>query len=327
MGSKASNLVRVRGALWEWIVDDDATRYICIHYALNNDATWMEDAYWGASEWHRQKARHGDEPSAMLALAGDPDLRWARLLGKSFYGGTLPLVPLYMWPVAAVGLAAALADSRARSLVGLLVALGAAHFVQAIFVYTIARFELTLVVPIAVLAAAGACAPGRLVQRFWPRLRALAVFTYIVPAAAFLAVMCRSGVFANVDGSVPQADRPQFTARERDMSIAALLREEVPEGAALMCHEPWTAVWAGAEWRVCPAATPDKILKYARLHGIDYALLAPWQILPPDPGTTLFPYVVGQFESGSWLMCFREETSGGADAGGAAGPGATDDGG
>ncbi|MHC4712731.1 MAG: ArnT family glycosyltransferase [Planctomycetota bacterium] len=322
MGSKVSNLVRTRPALWGWIEDDEAIRYICIHYSLNDEDTQMEDPYWGASDWHRRNRSDGSGIAASLALLGDPDVRWLEVLGRSFYEGAVPLVPVYAWPFLLAGLVRAFIRRKERWLPAIFAALLAAHAAQAVFVYTIARFELTLVVPIALFAASGACTLGRLISLFAKRAKArratFAAALYTTPATVLLVLMFHTIIVSNLSGSVRQPGGSPFSARERDQSLAAALREEIPEGATLMCHEPWTAVWAGADWRVSPAATRERVVKYAHNRGIEYALLAEWQIVQTGPGTALYPYLVGKIGSAHYLYSFvkppaEEEIEGGTD--------------
>ncbi len=310
MGSKVSNLVRTRPALWEWIEGDKAIRYICIHYSLNNEATQMEDPYWGASDWHRHNSSDGSGIAASLALLGDPDPRWLKVLGRSFYRGAVPLVPIYAWPFLVAGLVRAFIRRKERWLPAILFALLAAHAAQAVFVYTIARFELTLVVPIALFTASGACTLGRLLSLLAKGTKGrqvrFAAVLYAAPAAVLLILMFYTAVISNLRGSVRQVGGSPFSARERDRGLAAALREEIPEGATLMCHEPWIAVWAGADWRVSPAATRERVVEYAHNRGIEYALLAEWQIVQTGPGNALYPYLVGKIGNAHYLYCFKK---------------------
>ncbi|MHC4712732.1 MAG: ArnT family glycosyltransferase [Planctomycetota bacterium] len=311
MGAKLSNLAHTRPALRQWISNDNAEDYVAIHYRLNDEATQMADPYWGISDRHRRTARDSGGIRACLALASSPDFTWVKAFVRSFFGGTLSLVPLYVWPFVLWGFIRALLAPGQRGLAGLLAALAAAHIAQAVFVYTIGRFQLTLLVPLALLAASGAWDSGRLISRGVSALTGKGsgcpALLRPVPAMIFAAMMCYTGVRANISGGADRPVKGAVSSTGYDRHLADRLRDLLPSGATLMCNKPWIAVWAGLDWRVSPSDTPERILKYALNRRIEYALLGRWQIGGPEAGTALHPYLIDTLDGGDFVFRFTGE--------------------
>jgi hypothetical protein len=239
-------------------------------------------------------------------------MRWLDVFWQNLATDRVPLVPRFMWALIAIGIAVGKWDAgRVRWL--LLVAFaGAVLIAQAVVIYSLARFHLSLVVLLAVPAALGLDALARGAQAVAGLLkqRVAAALAWLVPPAIVVVVMAVSGVSANIDGSRWYKVRGAFSSNGRDLALSQTLKSELPAGASFMSNAPWIAVYAGLDWRAAPSAPPAALTVYAKANDIDFALLGDWQLGPGPEREVLAPYLVRQVEKGTrraYLYDFRRK--------------------
>jgi len=298
LGPKLSNKVRIREALWNWFHDERDADFLAIHYRLNDDATWMEEPYWGVSDWHRERIAESSALSSGLDAVTGPDWRWAKAFAGFFYKEPFPLLTsLAMLLIAAGLLFPPWNGARVRWWVFL-----AFNFLVMLFlavsVGALPRNELPLVALLCVSIGKGldfsAALPKRLAEEAAGRLKIL-----LIPAACvLLALMALRGVRENVKYTQRTASVGGITEQKRERELARQLSKVVPAGRPLMCSNPWIAVWAGLDWRVAPRASTDTRFVYARNRGVDYVLLAGWQVHWETDEASAPPHTTTQLDVG-----------------------------
>lgn len=314
-GSKLANFTHTRPALWKWVFEGDAGDYVKFHYRLNDDATWMADAYWGVGAWHL--AREGESSlSAGLELVSDPQWQWLPVFGVAMFEGKAPIVPESLYAFVAAGILLMLSKGGGRSFALLFAVFLAIHAVMGVTLYVLPRLLLVLVPFLAVFAAAGLdFAAGhfaRLAGNLGHPLRErAAAFLYALPVAAAVLLMCRGGILANIDGNRGGVVFGAVSSSNYDRAVADELARRLPADSTLMCNKPWIAVWADMRWRVSPAEPPERIATYAGARGIDYAILGRWQVGLMQPGTPLYPYLAGEIPREGAEMLFDFRAAGG----------------
>lgn len=301
LGSKLQDKARIRESFWRWIQEDDNIGFMQIHYALNDDGTWMEEPYWGISDWHGREMREGEADARTMAVIRDLDRRWLPYFAGMFFGGEYPLVPAYAWALLAAGLLIPSWSVVRLRWWGFAAANAAPFAVMAVTVSCIPRYVMPLMPLFAVGAARGLCgleavargalgalAPGRdKLVRALPLAVALAVLGY----------MLYHGVEMNLAGSRVSPKKTALVNQTPERRLAEYLRGTLPEGAGFMCMRPWLAARAGLDWRVVPLADVRDIIAYGQSRGIRFALLEPWQIRD-DEREVLAPHVVEELDYG-----------------------------
>jgi len=307
LGAKLANNARIRDTLYSWVVENDSGPFLKRHYALNDDATWMADPYWGVSPLHRETA-DGGMISGGLRLVVTPDWRWAPRLAAAFFAGPVAILPWYGWALVALGLFFGPWNARRFAWWGLVGAAFAAMFLLAVSLYVLPRHELPLAALLAVSLGKGLDGAGRLSERAvawlapdWDLLRRI---VSAAPAVVVLGFLLDAGVKLNIAGNLYAGGDVSRREQSRDRAVAERLSAVLPESAALMVHAPWTAVWAGAQWRVLPDAAGDRLAHYAKARGTDYALLAPWHRALNEDFDALRPYLAEHIDIGGGYYLF-----------------------
>jgi hypothetical protein len=307
-GAKLENLVRVRQEFYPWIIEARPNAYGPVHSALDETNTRFRDDYWGV----RDRGRPFNAFAAAWAMLKTPDMRWLDVFWQNLATDRVPLVPRFVWALIAIGIVVGRWDGgRAKWL--LLIAFAAAVLiVQAVVIYSLARFHLSLVVLVAVPAALGLDAVARGAEALAGLLkqRAAAGLAWLVPPAIVVVVMAVSGTSANIDGSRWYKVRGAFSSNARDLALSQTLKPELPAGASFMSNAPWIAVYAGLDWRAAPTASPAALAVYVKANDIDFALLGDWQLGLGPEREVLAPYLVRQVEKGArraYLYDFRRE--------------------
>lgn len=307
LGAKLVNNARIRDTLHSWVVENDSGPFMRRHYALNDDADWMADSYWGVSPRHRETA-DGGMISGGLQLVLTPDWRWAPRFAAAFFTGPVAILPWYGWAVVALGLFFGPWNARRLAWWGLVGAVFAAMFLLAVSLYVLPRHELPLGALLAVSLGKGLEGAGRLSERAvaWlaPGGEAFRRIACAAPAVVVLCFFVEAGVSLNVAGNLYAGGDVSRREQSRDRAAAESLRAMLPGSPTLMVHSPWTAIWAGAEWRVLPNGAGDRLVHYAKARGMDYALLAPWHRALNDNFDALRPYLAEHIDIGGGYYLF-----------------------
>ncbi len=311
-GEKLPNFVHIRPTLWQWMETGNARPYVTAHYALNDDATAMREAYWGITDWHRSADLSDGGASSALSLVAHPDWRWLSVFRRSLGGGFVPLVPWYAWLIVIAGALAPPWDRRKASWWALTGAVLAALLLQAVAVYTIARFQLPLVALLVVPFAAGLDLARRGVEAVVTRLAREARLSQRLAGASgwmlVVAVICwmaHAGLAADRRGNEMRVVGGAVSSSDADAKASRMLAAELPPGASVMTNKPWIPAEAGCAWRVSPQDTPGRIVAYAQARGIQYGLLGSWQIGQPTPDNAAYPYYVRKMVAdGETFMLF-----------------------
>ena len=294
MGSKFSNLTRTLPTFYDWTQKGISLPYVKIHYALNADATQLEDDYWGVSDWHKRHRSAAGGIKAALGLVRHSDFRWLPVLWRNFTVGPLPLIPRYVWLVLLLGAflpPIGFKWSRGMLLYATMVVI---LVVQAVMIYAIARFQLPILPLLAILAARGmdalcrgaASVTGALTHRLAP-----ASAGYAAVAAGVMGLMVWDGAVCNYKLPRMIHTHGMTSSNQYDAELSRVLATALPSGSSVMCNNPWIALDAGLEWRVSPFAAPELLVNYAISRKIDFAVLAVWQMPKVESRMALYPYL------------------------------------
>jgi len=302
LGSKLEDKARIRESFWDWMIEDDNVGFMRLHYALNEEGTWMEEPYWGVSEWHRERMKKGAADARTMEVILDLDRRWLAYCSGLFFGGKYPLVPWYGWALIVGGL---LAGPWGRVRLRWWI-FAAANFVpyavMAVTVSCIARYMM----PLMPLFAAGvgkglsgleALCRGAL-SRMCPGRDVLVRTAALAAALALPGYMLYHGVQMNLEGSRRSPKKTALVNQTPERRLAEYLRDRLPRGSELMCNRPWIAADAGLDWRVAPWADMADVLAYARHRDIRFILLEGWQMRGERARQTAAPYVVEELHYG-----------------------------
>ncbi len=309
LGPKLANKTKIREAFWLWTASGDNLPFLDIHYKLNADADWMEEPYWGVSEWHRQKMAASSALAGGAGAVAHPEGRWVAPFVGFFWRGRMALIPWYAWVFIVAGLLSPPWTAVRLRWWGLVAAGFLIMLFMAVSVGALPRNELWLLPLAAVGTAKGLASATRALLRVLPASLgakpAVRAVVCAIPAAVVIAAMLKSGVDSNISGARrgPHVDAGLRWQR-LEIAGAAELAADIPPGATLMCMKPWIAVASGLDWRVTPMDTQERILHYALARGIDYALLEPWQLGSSKTPEALAPYFVREFDWGAPYLLF-----------------------
>ncbi|MFH0911031.1 MAG: hypothetical protein V1918_05970, partial [Planctomycetota bacterium] len=309
LGGKVASKVKIREAFWKMVTVDDGMDFMKINYKLNSADTWMEESIWGISPWHLERMKSSDSDlSTGLSAIADSDRRWLGRLWEYFTREPGALVPNYAWLLIFLGfLAPRWGDLRYRWWLLLLFNLLPILLI-AVSMGILPRNALHLLPLAAVATGKGLEAAGfllRLQTRLSWRRKGFAIVASVVPVAIVSAIMLYQGVEGN--RAPPWSVKPLYPIEDQapEKDLALRLRESLPAGKTLMAQRPRTAVWAGLDWRVPPYTSQERLLRYIRNRGIDYALLEYWQLLPWYEPKELAPYLVEVFDIGKKMYLFK----------------------
>lgn len=309
LGAKLVNNARIRDTLYKW-VHNDSGDFLAKHYSLNDSATGMEDPYWGESAWHRQAAAHDSPVKGGLSLVANPDWRWLPIFFRSFCSGPLPevdfpLVPSYAWLFIAAGLFFGPWNAHRFRWWSLLFFNFAPMLLLAVSLYVLPRHELALVALLCIPLGKGLDGAATLVKRTAMRFahagEAFAGVLGLLPAALVCIALFTRGIDLNVAGGVYAGGDVSKRSQQHQRELAGILKDRIPEGKTLMCHQPWIALWSGHDWRVAPHAASAELLAYAVARGIEYAVLEPSH---PAAGEALRPYLVARITCGTTYLLY-----------------------
>lgn len=305
LGPKLSNKTRIRNALWNWLEKDDNFGFMQIHYKLADNDRWMEEPYWGMTQWHRDRLAGTGAMSSGLTAVRHPDTRWVPVFLRFFYEGgqgKSPLVPLYAWPLMVAGLFLGPWGAPRRHWWGLLLVNVFGMLFLAVSVGALPRNALTLAALLTVPVGKGldalAAAVSRAILLITPKRTAVGRAVWVIPVAAVFLAMAAGGISRNVEGTIRRGPTGGALNQPREREMAKLLGEKLPPGGTLVSMQPWIAVWAGLDWRVPPLVPGDRFLAYMENRGFDYALLQPWHPAVGENGRRLEPYLVEELDFG-----------------------------
>ncbi|MHC4712730.1 MAG: ArnT family glycosyltransferase [Planctomycetota bacterium] len=298
LGPKLTNKVVIREALWKWFKDNRNADFLKIHYRLNDDATWMQEPYWGVSDWHRTRMAQSSALSSGLSAVRNFDTRWAGTFAPFFYKQPFALLP----PLAILLVCAGLffppwSGVRARWW-GFLLFNFLVMLFMAVSVGALPRNELPLVALLCVSLGKGLdfslALPRRLAAAPMKKARAASV----VLALVILALTAVRGVNMNIKYTRRTSSGGGVESQRRERELARRLEEMLPEHRPLMCMQPWIAVWADLDWRVVPLGPTRRVLLYAQNRGIEYVVLQRWQMIWPEDDPAPPPHTVTEIDVG-----------------------------
>ncbi|MHC4712733.1 MAG: ArnT family glycosyltransferase [Planctomycetota bacterium] len=268
LGAKLSNNVRIRNSLWEWITDGRPQSFVSAHYRLNDEATAMEDPYWGVTGESPDPAAQSGSFVDALRLIASPQPRWLKMWLRFLFRSRFAIVP--WWLLAFIALGAVCPPRSPHRLrwwaFSACVLIASASLAVSLFV--IARHMVFLAAFFAVPLGKGLEAAGGVLSR------AIGPAVSFVPTVVALAAMLASGVLLNLEGNLPHPVDNAIGDQAAQRRLAGHLHASLPSGSTLMSLEPWIAVWAAMDWRVPPLAPAAKVVEYARNTDIEYALLS-----------------------------------------------------
>ncbi len=296
LGSKLQDKTRIRESFWTWIQDGDSRDFMEVHYALNEEGTWMEEPYWGISDWHRRQIADSTAQAETVDVLTDLDWRWLRFAVGMFFARYYPLVPFYGWFLVISGLLVPPFTRARMGWWGFVAANFAPFAIMAVTISCIPRYVMPLMPLFAVGAARGLAGiegiATRVLDTLAPRRARLLRAFITVACVAVLAGMLYHGYMMNLHGSRLSPRRTELRNQVNERKLSEYLRLQLPEGAPLMCMRPWIAVNAGLDWRVVPLADLRDIIAYGQYHDIRFALLEGWQAQGDGAPEMLSEYLV-----------------------------------
>lgn len=258
LSGKISASQKYRTALLDVIEQEDWAEFNRIHYALNRQATEMNDTYFG---YHRQSDRPGETASMSIMQRAKSNLSLYWIVPKVLFA--LPFLPLFI-----LGLAISVRSVLKRKSISdaaLLILLPYSVLIEALS-YPIPRHHLFLV-PLMVFLSfeAGVFLAQKLSPRSIPGQQKMMILMIAV-----LFALTVNGYITSTGENLMQ--KPAFAAaRQTEYTLAQRLREK--GASVIMSTYPGIAVWASADWQVLPQAPLPDILRFGRRKKVDYIIL------------------------------------------------------
>ena len=235
------------------------------YFALNDEGTELETAYWGVSARHRARTPEGREAARTLDVLAALRPRNVAAAQRAFLRF---VVPDKLGYAMLLGLAALILAPWRWTNFTFLVALALPGVFAVAALFPLLRFVMYLAPFAALVAAWGIVALFELAAFVMPRFKDSAAPVALLATAALALYGTYSGIRSQ---AALRAERSyERVAEDLETMAAGWLSANTAPGARVMASSPQTPLRARRLWLALPIARPARVIEYARRREADF---------------------------------------------------------